>query len=118
LVFIYGVAYAVGQRSNEIGLRMALGASAGSVLRLILGQGLGLAGFGLVLGLAASVASTQLLTVVLFQVRPTDPPVNLPSRHCGRNRPPLFAPHVRMRRAAGQGHGSWNTHTAGDRSTF
>jgi predicted permease len=75
---IYGVmAYSVGQRSNEIGLRMALGASAGSVLRLILGQGLALASFGLVLGLAASLASTRLLTTVLFQVRPTDPLVNL-----------------------------------------
>ncbi len=71
------MAYSVGQRSNEIGLRMALGASAGSVLRLILGQGLALASFGLVLGLAASLASTRLLTTVLFQVRPTDPLVNL-----------------------------------------
>jgi predicted permease len=75
---IYGVmAYAVGQRSNEIGLRMALGASAGSVLRMILGQGLSLASLGLLLGLAASLVSTQLLTAVLFQVRPADPLVTL-----------------------------------------
>jgi putative ABC transport system permease protein len=71
---VYGVmAYAVGQRSNEIGLRMALGATTGSVLRLFLGQGLVLAGFGLALGLAAAVAGTRLLTSMLFQVQPNDP---------------------------------------------
>jgi putative ABC transport system permease protein len=75
---VYGVmVYAVGQRSNEIGLRIALGASTGSVLRLILGQGLVLAGLGLALGMAASLAGTRMLTSVLFQVRPTDPLVNL-----------------------------------------
>ena len=50
-------------------LRMALGASAGSVLRLILGQGLVLAAAGLALGLAAAVAATRLLETVLFEVR-------------------------------------------------
>jgi ABC-type antimicrobial peptide transport system permease subunit len=75
---IYGVmAYGVSQRSSEIGLRMALGASTGSVLRLILGQGLILAGTGLALGLAASVAGTRLLTSILFQVQPNDPLVYL-----------------------------------------
>ncbi len=73
---IYGVmAFTVGRRSNEIGLRMALGASTGSVVRLILGQGLALAGVGLVLGLAASIASTRLLRSMLFQVQPNDPTV-------------------------------------------
>jgi len=71
---VYGVmAYTVSQRSNEIGLRMALGASTGSVLRLILGHGLALAGLGLALGLAAAVAGTRLLTTMLFQVKPNDP---------------------------------------------
>jgi ABC-type antimicrobial peptide transport system permease subunit len=71
---VYGMmAYAVGQRSNEIGLRMALGASAGSVIRLILRQGLVLAGFGLVVGLAIAMAGTRLLTTMLFQVKPNDP---------------------------------------------
>ncbi len=75
---VYGVmAYAVGQRSNEIGLRMALGASTASVLRLILGQGLVLAGLGLALGLAAAVAGTRFLTTMLFQVQPNDPWVYL-----------------------------------------
>src|SRR5215831_15453325 len=68
---VYGVmAYDVGQRSNEIGLRMSLGASTGSVLRLILRQGLMLASLGLGLGLAASVAGARLITSMLFRVQP------------------------------------------------
>jgi predicted permease len=75
---VYGVmAYAVGQRSSEVGLRMALGASTGSVLRLILGQGLTLAGIGLAVGLAGAFAASRLLTTMLFQVKPTDPLVYL-----------------------------------------
>jgi predicted permease len=75
---IYGVmAFAVAQRSKEIGLRMALGASTGSVMRLILGEGLVLAAAGLALGLAAAVAATRLLASVLFEVQPVDPPVYL-----------------------------------------
>jgi putative ABC transport system permease protein len=75
---VYGVmAYAVGQRANEVGLRIALGASTGSVLRLVLGQGLALAGLGLALGLAGAVAGTRLLTTMLFQVKPNDPVVYL-----------------------------------------
>jgi putative ABC transport system permease protein len=71
---VYGVmAYAVGQRSNEIGLRIALGASPGTVPRLILGEGLVLATAGLALGLAGAIAGTRLLTSVLFQVKPNDP---------------------------------------------
>src|SRR5947209_19335072 len=65
---VYGVmSYAVGQRSSEVGLRMALGASTGSVFRLVLGQGLVLAGIGLALGLAAAVIGTRLLTTMLFR---------------------------------------------------
>jgi putative ABC transport system permease protein len=71
------IAYTVGQRSNEIGLRMALGASTSSVLRLVLGQGLMFVGMGFALGLAAAVAITRLLKTILFQVRPSDPEVYL-----------------------------------------
>jgi predicted permease len=75
---VYGVmTYAVGQRSNEIGLRIALGASTGSVLRLILGQGVAIVALGLTIGLAAAFAGTRMLTTVLFQVRPNDPQVYL-----------------------------------------
>ena len=73
---IYGVvAHAVGQRTNEIGVRMALGAGPGGVVRLVLRQGLALAGIGLALGLAVSLAGTRLLKSMLFQVPANDPPV-------------------------------------------
>jgi putative ABC transport system permease protein len=71
---VYGlVAYTVGQRANEIGLRMALGASTGDVLRLILRQGMALTGIGLAVGLIAAVAATRVLASMLFEVKPTDP---------------------------------------------
>ena len=70
---VFGVmAYAVQQRSREIGLRIALGASRSSVLRLVLGQGLGLTLAGLAVGLAAAVAAARLLKTVLFEVQPVD----------------------------------------------
>jgi predicted permease len=71
---VYGVmAYVVGQRLNEIGLRMALGASQGDVLGMFLKQGLTLAGAGVVLGLAGAAAATRLLTSFLFEVKVGDP---------------------------------------------
>jgi len=73
---VYGLmAYVVGQRANEIGVRVALGATTGSIVRLILNQGLVLAGIGLTLGLLADFAATRLLTTMLFHVKPNDPPV-------------------------------------------
>jgi putative ABC transport system permease protein len=73
---VYGVmAYAVGQRSKEIGLRMALGASRGAVLRQVLRQGLVLAGIGLILGLAGAVAATRVLASMLFEVKTNDPSI-------------------------------------------
>jgi putative ABC transport system permease protein len=75
---VYGVmAYSVQQRSKEIGLRIALGASRRSVLQLIFRQGLVLTGVGLPVGLAAAVAAARLLETVLFEVQPMDTQVYL-----------------------------------------
>lgn len=71
---IYGVlAYTVAQQTREIGIRMALGANPGKVLRLVLGRGLRLAGFGTAIGILAALMSTQLLNSLLFGVSATDP---------------------------------------------
>jgi putative ABC transport system permease protein len=71
---VYGVmSYVVGQRVNEIGLRMALGANPRDVLRLVLRQAAILTSAGIVIGLAGAAAATQLLTSMLFGVKPTDP---------------------------------------------
>ncbi|MDQ3171515.1 MAG: ABC transporter permease [Acidobacteriota bacterium] len=70
----YGIlSYAVTERRQEIGIRLALGASRGSVLSMVLKHGLTLAGIGLLLGLVASAALTRLLQAQLFNVQPTDP---------------------------------------------
>jgi predicted permease len=73
-VGIYGVmAYAVGHRRREIGVRMAIGAQRGDVLRMILAQGAKLAAVGLILGVGASFALTRVLLSLLSEVTPTDP---------------------------------------------
>jgi predicted permease len=70
---IYGVmAYVAGQRSKEIGVRMALGASAGTVLWLMLRRGLKLTAIGLALGVLGALASTRLVSGMLFDVKPHD----------------------------------------------
>jgi ABC-type antimicrobial peptide transport system permease subunit len=70
----YGVlSYAVAQRTREIGVRMALGAQIGQVLRMILGQGALLAGIGLLLGVVGAVGLRKVLASLLFGVTPTDP---------------------------------------------
>jgi ABC-type antimicrobial peptide transport system permease subunit len=70
----YGVmAYAVAQRTQEFGIRLALGASRADVLKLVLRQGLILSATGIALGLIAAVSVTRLMTSVLFEVHPGDP---------------------------------------------
>jgi predicted permease len=73
-VGLYGVlSYTVSRRTREIGIRMALGAGVGRILRLVLLQGLALAGAGLAAGLFAALALTRVLSAFLFQVSPTNP---------------------------------------------
>jgi putative ABC transport system permease protein len=72
-VGIYGViSYDVSQRTNEIGIRMALGAQPADVRRLILGQGARLAGYGIVAGLLGAAVLTRWMGTMLFGVQPTD----------------------------------------------
>jgi predicted permease len=71
---IYGVvSYLVGQQTREIGIRIALGAQRGDVMRLVLGDGAKMALIGVGVGLVAAVAMTQLMTSVLYGVSATDP---------------------------------------------
>jgi len=75
---IYGLlAYMVGQRSREIGIRMALGARRDDILRMFLRKGVALAGVGIVAGLVFSAATASMMASLLYGVRPHDPAVFL-----------------------------------------
>jgi ABC-type antimicrobial peptide transport system permease subunit len=66
------LAYLVGQRTRELAVRRALGASATNVIGLVMGPGVRLVAIGLVLGLAGAVASARLLSALLYEITPWD----------------------------------------------
>jgi putative ABC transport system permease protein len=71
---VYGViAYGVSQRTHEIGVRVALGARCRDVLRLVVGQGVGLALIGVAVGVVGAFGVTRLIASILFDVSPSDP---------------------------------------------
>jgi predicted permease len=73
-VGIYGVvAFSVTRRTQEIGIRMSLGAPRNNILRLVLGEGARMAAFGVLIGIAASLAITRLISSLLFGISATDP---------------------------------------------
>jgi ABC-type antimicrobial peptide transport system permease subunit len=75
-VGIHGLlAYMVGQRAHEIGVRMALGATQSTIGRMIVGRGVGLAGIGVGVGLIMSGVMAPMISSVLYGVRPLDPEV-------------------------------------------
>ena len=86
---LYGVlAFIVAQRRREIGVRMALGAQPRDVIADVMGQGLRLAGFGVVAGIVLALAATRLLSSLLFGTSPTDVVTFVGGRDPARGRLP------------------------------
>jgi putative ABC transport system permease protein len=70
---VFGVlSYFVTQRTREIGIRVALGASSGDIMKMVVGRGLALAGIGLAIGLLAAIPLTRSMQTLLFEVKPLD----------------------------------------------
>ena len=67
------MSYTVEQRTHELGIRIALGAATPQLLRLVVGQGLVLAGIGVTIGLGASFGVTRVMSSLLYGVKATDP---------------------------------------------
>jgi putative ABC transport system permease protein len=67
------MSYAVAQRTHEIGIRMALGARRGEVVRMVVRQGMAVTLAGIIVGIAASLGLTRVMATLLFEVKPDDP---------------------------------------------
>jgi ABC-type antimicrobial peptide transport system permease subunit len=73
-VGLYAVmSFSIGRRTRELGIRMALGAKAGDVVRMVVGQGTWQLGIGMLAGIALALGMAQVMKVVLFDVPPRDP---------------------------------------------
>jgi putative ABC transport system permease protein len=97
---IYGVmAYSVSRRTHEIGIRMAVGAQVIDVLRLVVKDGMTLAGLGVAIGLGAALALTRLMSTLLFGVKPIDVPT-FAGISVGLLAVALIASYIPARRAA------------------
>lgn len=71
---VYGViAYSVTRRTQEIGIRMALGARSGDLIRMVVREGLAMAGIGLMIGVPVALAAARLLRSILYEIKPHDP---------------------------------------------